>query len=105
MKLSTQNKKKLFFGFTIVAGLIFSFITGFVVHCNFDEMFDDVDVQSKVGEHYDNKREDIKAYKWYMKAAKRGDPMAQNNLGVLYTEGTGIKQDYKKAIKWYTKAE
>ena len=30
--------------------------------------------------------------------------MAQNNLGVLYEKGKGVKQDLKKAVEWYRKA-
>ena len=104
IKKPKLNKKNICFILAILVGLIFSFILGMIVHCKFDETFDDIDLQSKVGEHYDSNRKYTKAFKWYMKAAKRGDPMAQNNLGVLYNEGTGTKMDYKKAIKWYTKA-
>ncbi len=38
------------------------------------------------------------------KAAKRGEPEAQFNLGVMYSTGQGVKQDSKKAVKWYRKA-
>jgi len=34
----------------------------------------------------------------------RGDALAQNNLGVMYENGQGVPQDYKEAVKWYTKA-
>ena len=30
--------------------------------------------------------------------------MAQNILGYMYEHGEGVKQDYKKAFKWYRKA-
>ena len=30
--------------------------------------------------------------------------MAQFNLGNMYINGHGVKQDYKKAIEWYEKA-
>ncbi|MEX5897420.1 tetratricopeptide repeat protein [Proteus vulgaris] len=29
---------------------------------------------------------------------------AQNNLGLLYLDGLGTKQDYEKAMEWYLKA-
>ena len=32
----------------------------------------------------------------------RHTPAAQYNLGIMYDNGTGIGQDYKEAIKWYT---
>ncbi len=30
--------------------------------------------------------------------------MAQNNLGVMYDNGQGVPQDYKKAVEWYARA-
>lgn len=38
------------------------------------------------------------------KKAEQGDVEAQNNLGDMYFEGTGVSQDYKQALKWLTKA-
>jgi len=81
MKLFILNKKSIFFNLIILVSLILSFMLGFMVHYKFDETFDDIDLQSKVAEHYDSNRKYTKAFKWYLKAAKRGDPMAQNNFG------------------------
>ncbi|MSR14458.1 MAG: sel1 repeat family protein [Gammaproteobacteria bacterium] len=36
--------------------------------------------------------------------ADRGDPIAQNNLGVLYLQGKGIGQDYGYARQWFEQA-
>ena len=36
--------------------------------------------------------------------ALKGDSKAQYNLGLMYENGYGVKQDYKKAIEWYEKA-
>jgi putative methionine-R-sulfoxide reductase with GAF domain len=39
--------------------------------------------------------------------ARKGDPAAENTLGLLYAEGDkkqGIKQDDKEAVRWFTKA-
>ena len=36
--------------------------------------------------------------------AEDGDADAQNNLGYMYRDGNGVPQDYKEAVKWYTKA-
>jgi hypothetical protein len=44
------------------------------------------------------------ALKWYRKAAEQGHAEAQNNLALLYTDGKGVAQDYKKALKWYRMA-
>jgi putative SOS response-associated peptidase YedK len=36
--------------------------------------------------------------------ADQGDGIAQNNLGSLYYNGGGVRQDYAEAAKWYRKA-
>ena len=33
-------------------------------------------------------------------AAEKGNVDAQVNLGVMYAQGQGVTQDYKKAYKW-----
>ena len=45
-----------------------------------------------------------KTRKWYCKAAKENHAHAQNNLGILYREGRGVKRNIRKAIVWFTKA-
>ena len=45
-----------------------------------------------------------KAAYWYTKAAEQGDPVAQNNLGVLYEHGEGVTQNKEKAVYWYVKS-
>lgn len=39
-----------------------------------------------------------------MMDAKNGDPIAQNNLGVCYFNGTGTNKDFLVSAKWYLKA-
>ena len=47
-------------------------------------------------------REDYKtAYKLFLSLANKDDAGAQYVLGCMFEEGEGVKQDYKKAIKWY----
>ena len=36
--------------------------------------------------------------------AGSGDPNAQNQLGLCYTEGAGTMPDFAKAFSWYIKA-
>ena len=36
--------------------------------------------------------------------AEKGDAFAQFSLGFMYNNGQGVAQDYKEALKWYTKA-
>ncbi len=37
-------------------------------------------------------------------AAKLGNAGAQYLLGLMYDQGEGVPQDYRKAVKWYRKA-
>ncbi len=46
----------------------------------------------------------VAAFKEWHLLANKGDANAQNNLGVMYQNGQGILQEYKEAVKWYTKA-
>lgn len=41
---------------------------------------------------------------WYEKAAERGHPIAQFNLGVFYANGTGVAQDMTFAARWWQRA-
>jgi len=36
--------------------------------------------------------------------AKQGDAQAQFNLGFMYDNEKGVLQDYKEAVRWYTKS-
>ena len=40
----------------------------------------------------------------YIEAAKKGDYVAQFNLGYCYNMGLGVPQDNKQAIYWYKKS-
>ena len=48
-----------------------------------------------------NKRTEFDRIK---RLAKGGDKSAQDNIGVMYSIGDGVPQDYKEAVKWFTKA-
>ena len=39
-----------------------------------------------------------------LQAAKQGYAPAQYNLGLMYTQGQGVRKDYVEAFKWYQKA-
>ena len=41
------------------------------------------------------------AYRWYVKAAKKGHIQAENTLGVFYAEGIYVEKNIEEAIKWY----
>ncbi len=36
--------------------------------------------------------------------AEQGSAIAQNNLGLMYSEGKGAPRDYAKAVRWWRKA-
>ncbi|MBJ1839458.1 sel1 repeat family protein, partial [Neisseria meningitidis] len=39
-----------------------------------------------------------------LQAAERGDTQAQFNLGMMYAEGRGVRQDYAEAVRWTRQA-
>jgi hypothetical protein len=41
---------------------------------------------------------------WFRKAAEKGNPQAQLNLGIHDEQGDGVEQDYAAALGWYRKA-
>jgi len=51
------------------------------------------------------KRKDFgTAFKELRPFAEQGDAVAQKNLGLMYTHGTGVPKDYKLAVKWFRKS-
>ena len=67
-------------------------------------------IQCKIGDAYSSgklvKTNLVKAFEWYKKAAKQGNPRAQNRLGDIYYFGIGtdIKKNRTKGIEWYKKS-
>ncbi len=60
-----------------------------------------------VGEAAYEKGDYVKAGHYFRIAAEKNNawsPTAQFNLGVMYTNGRGVPQDYAEAMKWYRKA-
>ena len=45
------------------------------------------------------------AFKLWLPLAEQGNVNAQFNLGVMYANGRGVKQDDFEAVKWFRKAE
>ena len=41
------------------------------------------------------------AIKWYTLATAHGIADAQNNIGIMYYDGTGVPQNYELAVKQY----
>ena len=56
------------------------------------------------GYDYNDSRDYKQAAYWYKKAAKLGHAAAQNNLGVLYNNGRGVRKSRGWAKYWYKKA-
>lgn len=50
------------------------------------------------------KKDLTKAFDYYSRAAKFGNPVALYNLGMCYERGDGVARDYRKSIEWYGKA-
>ena len=44
------------------------------------------------------------AFNLWLPLAEQGNANTQFNLGNMYYEGKGVKQDYAEAVKWYRKA-
>jgi TPR repeat protein len=61
------------------------------------------DARRKAEEAY-RKADYVTAMMWLRKAADRGDPRAQNGIGVFYENALGVTQDFKEAMSWYRKA-
>jgi TPR repeat protein len=40
----------------------------------------------------------------YLDNAKRGDANAQNEVGVIYAEGIGVKRNDREGVKWFRKS-
>jgi TPR repeat protein len=41
---------------------------------------------------------------WYSRAADQGNASAQSNLGAMYSEGSGVRQDRVRAYMWLSLA-
>jgi TPR repeat protein len=61
--------------------------------------------QNRAGEMYEfgygAKRDGVKAFELYKKAAEQGLIVAQHNLGRSYNFGTGVEQNFEEAERWY----
>ena len=60
-------------------------------------------VQNRLGEKIKLKATDAQGYReafgWFQKAAERGHPPAEYNLGLMYEEGQGVEQNPLKALE------
>ena len=44
------------------------------------------------------------SFYWIHQAAEQGDPVAQNQVGILYLNGTGIDPNAEEALRWFKKS-
>jgi len=44
------------------------------------------------------------AFRWYRKAAEKGNATAMSNLGAMYRKGEGVAEDRAESVRWYRKA-
>ena len=64
----------------------------------------DAESQMKVALAFDKEEDFAEAAFWYRKVAEQGVSQAQNNLGVMYKDGQGVKQDFSEAAHWFQMA-
>ena len=64
----------------------------------------DAEAQVDLANEYYEQGNHAKAFEWYTKSANQGYADAQFNLGVMYAQGKGVRQDCQKAVEWFTKA-
>src|SRR5512146_950160 len=62
------------------------------------------DIKPAVDTSKNNRAEYEATAKELRKSAEEGDASAQNTLGLLYHEGTGVPQDYRQAKQWFEMA-
>lgn len=63
-----------------------------------------VDNFYRIGYEYSQKGQDSKAFHWMKRAADSGHVAAQNNVGLSYLHGLGVKKDTEKAFNYFEKA-
>ena len=62
----------------------------------------DHEAQFHVGHHYYRLQEFEKAYSWWLKSAKQNKSLGPLfNIGNLYLNGWGVKQNIKKALDYF----
>ena len=49
-------------------------------------------------------KDEKKAFHWFKKAAENGEPVAQYELSVFYSNGEVVERDEKKAMEWLQKS-
>jgi TPR repeat protein len=47
----------------------------------------------------------MEAFKWYLKAARKGHDEAAHNVAYFYERGRGVRQNLERAKEWYARAK
>lgn len=58
----------------------------------------------RIGYEYSQAGRHTKAFEWMLKAANANHSAAQNNIGLSYLHGLGVKKDEKKAFFYFQKS-
>ena len=56
------------------------------------------------GEEFAKKQNYAEALRWYRMAAEKGHLESQNDIGMFYVMGMGVKQDVAEGLRWLRKA-
>jgi TPR repeat protein len=59
---------------------------------------------SKIGDIYYSREDYFKALHWYQLGAIEGYAYSQYKLGIMCSDGKGVRVDYKLAFEWFLKA-
>ena len=65
---------------------------------------DDIALIMEFANDAENKKQHKEAFGYYKLAAEQGNADAQYKLGLLYSNGQGVEQDYVEVAGWYLKA-
>jgi TPR repeat protein len=60
--------------------------------------------QCNLGFFYDSSKRYDKALEWYMKGARQGSEVCENNIGISYRFGQGVEKNIDTALEWFTKS-
>ena len=65
---------------------------------------DEPRAQKELGDYCWRKKNNEKAFEWWLAAAYNGDETAMGNIGYMYYHGIGAEKDVDEAKHWLTKA-
>lgn len=68
------------------------------------QVLKDIDAAVNLGVYYYDKKDYNKSLDYFLIAGEKGNALAQNQIGIFYAEGLGVKQDKVQATEWFKKA-